>query len=57
LSYPTKLIQIREAAYQVAMKLSWDEIVVQFIQQLMKRQTGSSKGNTYDDAERITSFI
>ncbi|MFT7374067.1 MAG: glycosyltransferase involved in cell wall biosynthesis [Oleiphilaceae bacterium] len=57
LSYPTKLIQIREAAYQVAMKLSWDEIVVQFIQQLMKRQTGSSRGNTYDDAERITSFI
>jgi glycosyltransferase involved in cell wall biosynthesis len=57
LSYPTKLVQIREAAYQTAIKLSWDKIVAQFIQQLLKNQPDSSKGNTYDDEERVNSFI
>ncbi|MFT6906180.1 MAG: glycosyltransferase involved in cell wall biosynthesis [Oleiphilaceae bacterium] len=57
LNDPEKLAQLREAAYQIAAKLSWDEIVDQFIQQLLKKQTDSSEGSTYANAERITSSL
>ena len=57
LSYPTKLAQIREAAYQKAKRLSWDVIVEQFIYQLLRKQPDSPKGTSYDDAERVNSFI